>query len=87
MNVFLFPGSNEVNLGPFGAQDKRFPMPGLVGLAPIVKNEARVTSEQDDRVLDILSEPLPQERHQTVFETYMTVTKEVCTHLSEGFFQ
>lgn len=56
----------DEKLGPFGPQDKRFPLPGRVGLAmqpPPSKSSAPTVQKLD---LDALFEQLPSERQRNV---------------------
>lgn len=69
---------SDSNLGPLDPYDKRFPMPGQVGFPPQAIYHRKSTLPQPgDESSPIFTEPLAQERQQTMFETFMAVSKEL----------
>lgn len=62
-SVTIWP---DEKLGPFGPQDKRFPLPGRVGLA--MQQPTAVTKEPTTQKLDLdaLFQQLPSERHRDI---------------------
>ncbi|XP_053133724.1 cobalamin trafficking protein CblD [Hemicordylus capensis] len=60
-------------MGPFGAQDQRFQLPGNIGFDCHLNGTAsQKTGDAQKRLPDILVEPLASERHEFVMAQYVS---------------
>lgn len=72
----------DSQLGPLGPQDRRFPLPGLVGPMP---EGAPVTVQPAKPLPDLLTEPLASDRHLLVLQNYMKTAQEVADQREAEF--
>lgn len=71
----------DTRLGPLEPNDRRFPLPGLVGSPRSQHRQTNRAVTRYPRVprydADVLVAELPHERQSSTFEQFMTVTKQV----------
>ncbi len=65
----------DARMGPLGPQDKRFPMPGMVGVNVVAKVAS--TPPPPQVYPDVLTTMLPHERQAAILHQYLTVSQEV----------
>ncbi|XP_074658975.1 cobalamin trafficking protein CblD-like isoform X2 [Tubulanus polymorphus] len=66
----------DKTLGPFGPQDRRFPLPGLVGTSSQLETAGKLSTNSVKPLPDILTEELPAERHAKVYDQFIQTVRE-----------
>ncbi|XP_014680228.1 PREDICTED: methylmalonic aciduria and homocystinuria type D homolog, mitochondrial-like, partial [Priapulus caudatus] len=76
ISVTVWP---DGRLGPFAPKDQRFPMPGLVGSVCQVDKKTAVPQVQRAPAAeaDVLTAPLPEERHIDALSQFFSPADEV----------